>query len=107
MRDPLGDVELVELVVFYAVLEEPVDQLADTSHGTSLGQVVKLVHWIVSFEWDNDDVNEQVNDFDFSQELLVLNNGCTIAMERILAVGLDYEEHQSCEQVFKSFQIRR
>lgn len=49
MRDPLGNIELVELVFFDAVLEESVDQLANFCHRTFLSQVLKFVEWLLPF----------------------------------------------------------
>jgi hypothetical protein len=95
VRNPLSYVEFVELVVFNAMLQESVDELADTSHGTSLGQIVKLILRLFSLKWNDDNVYKQVYNLNFSQELLILHNGHSVAMKWVFAICFDNKEYQS------------
>lgn len=61
VRDPLGHIELVEVVVFHAVFQQSVNQLTHFGHWTSLGQLLQFVERLRVFvrllEWIYDDVN--------------------------------------------------
>ena len=104
--EPLGDVVFVEIVVFYDVLEEPVDQLANFCHWVVLaefsdrvevenflfaGFFVLLLEFLL--EGVVEDVDEKRGYPGFTHETLTLWMGYTLTSVRILRVCLSNEEN--------------
>jgi len=93
VRDPLSDVKLVVLVVFGAVLQKSVNQLANLNNRTLLRQIFQPVERIITLKWVDQNINEHVYDFWLSQIFLVVLDGDAFAGVGICAFGLSREEY--------------
>jgi hypothetical protein len=90
--DPLSNIKLVISIVFDAMFQGPVDQSTNSCNRASLSNFFYIIHRILSFKGIDQDVNDQVNDFDLSKILLVELFGKTIRFEWISIFALNHEE---------------
>ena len=93
--DPLGDVQLILLVVFGTQLQHLVYQSADTDHRRLICQMTKREHGVLSFERVNQNIHKKIQNFELSEVSLDLQVRNSVTSERVfLLFNAYYVEHE-------------
>jgi len=92
MRDPLSNVKLILYAFFGTEFQNTVNELANTDYRRLLIDLIEVISRILSFKWVDKDVDQQIDHFELTHVLLVLDYGLAFAGERVGAVSFGDEE---------------
>ena len=84
VRNPLGNVQLVLLIIFGTQLQYFVYQPANSNHGRPIGQVMEHKHWILTLKWVDEDIHKQIQYFELAEVPFDLPTRNSITLKGIL-----------------------